>query len=219
MKEGLPPDRIIKTGSPMYEVLTSYKHQIESSDILKKLELQKNKYFVVSVHREENITSELNFSKILRTLDAIANKYCLPIIVSTHPRTKKRLANHSSDTKISELIRWNKPMSFSDYNALQINAKMVLSDSGTISEESSILKFRALNLREAHERPEAMEEAAVMMIGLDPERVIEGIEQLLFENHKAEVVSDYTSDYVSSKIVKIILSYVDYVNRNVWRAN
>ncbi len=216
LREGIPADRIIKTGSPMYEVLNYYMPKIEASDVLKRLNLEKDKYFVVSAHREENINNERNFNGLLESLNLIAEKYQYPIIVSTHPRTRKKLEErvtqsnttcpalageesteshreeqtlwnsvHSSvklsETKFNPLIQFLKPLGFTDYNALQINAYAVLSDSGTISEESSIMNFRALNIREAHERPEAMEEASVMMVGLNPERILQGLVQLQYQ--------------------------------------
>ncbi len=226
LREGLSPDRIIKTGSPMFEVLDAYKGKIAASDILQKLNLEKNQYFLVSAHREENISSDRNFFNLLETLNILAEEYQLPIIVSTHPRTRKRLEqikeSKQSDISLNSLIQWQKPMGFSDYNALQVNAKAVLSDSGTISEESSILNFRALNIREAHERPEAMEEASVMMVGLSPERILQGIKQVelqsVGEQRDFRQVADYSMPNVSQKMVKIILSYTDYVNRTVWKA-
>lgn len=229
LREGLPPDRIIKTGSPMFEVLGAYKEKIASSTILRDLGLEEQKYFVVSAHREENISSDKNFFGLLEALNQIAEKYGYPIIVSTHPRTRKRLEKlnqresagpASSAFHLHPLIQWQKPMGFSDYNSLQVNAKAVLSDSGTISEESSILNFRALNIREAHERPEAMEEASVMMVGLSPERVIQGIEQLEYqeigEARSFRTVADYSMPNVSDKMVRIIIGYTDYVKRVVW---
>lgn len=226
LREGLSPDRIIKTGSPMFEVLDAYKDKIAASEILQKLNLEKNQYFLVSAHREENISSDRNFFNLLETLNILAEEYQLPIIVSTHPRTRKRLEqikeSKQSDISLNSLIQWQKPMGFSDYNALQVNAKAVLSDSGTISEESSILNFRALNIREAHERPEAMEEASVMMVGLSPERILQGIKQVelqsVGEQRDFRQVADYSMPNVSQKMVKIILSYTDYVNRTVWKA-
>lgn len=225
LREGLSPDRVIKTGSPMFEVLDAYKDKISASEILQKLNLEKNQYFLVSAHREENISSDKNFFNLLGTLNILAEEYQLPIIVSTHPRTRKRLEqikeNKLSDIRLNSLIQWQKPMGFSDYNALQVNAKAVLSDSGTISEESSILNFRALNIREAHERPEAMEEASVMMVGLSPERILQGIKQVdlqsVGEQRDFRQVADYSMPNVSQKMVKIILSYTDYVNRVVWK--
>ena len=224
LREGLPADRIIKTGSPMFEVLNFYKQKIENSPILLNLKLEKDKYFLVSAHREENISSDKNFFGLLNSLNAIGEKYNYPIIVSTHPRTRKRLEQIQFDSNskltINPLIQWQKPMGFSDYNALQLNAKVVLSDSGTISEESSILNFRALNIRDAHERPEAMEEASVMMVGMNTERILQGIDQL--ENQQTGLdrnfreVSDYRMPNVSEKVARIILSYTAYVNRVVW---
>lgn len=225
LREGLPPDRIIKTGSPMYEVLNFYLPKIKLSNVLEKMELKKDKYFVVSAHREENINTDQNFHKLLATLNLIAQTYNLPIIVSTHPRTRKRLENESSsliaDLQLSPLIQWQKPLGFLEYNALQLNAYAVLSDSGTISEESSILNFKALNIREAHERPEAMEEAAVMMTGLEPDRIMQGLlqlgQQVVGESRNYRLISDYSMPNVSQKVVRIILSYTDYINRTVWK--
>jgi len=273
--EGLPPDRIIKTGSPMYEVLHYYMPKIMASNVLQRLGLEKEKYFVVSAHREENINNDKNFFKLLTALNLIAEKYGYPIIVSTHPRTRKRLeallrkelsvtdnetapifTDHSSPLNepystpqhlntlttqiIHPLIHFLKPLGFSDYNALQINAYAVLSDSGTISEESSILNFRALNIREAHERPEAMEEASVMMVGLNPERILQGLVQLQYQKtglnslqpntinnlqqnyfsdnaeRNFKLVADYAMPNVSEKVVRIILSYTNFVKRTVW---
>lgn len=217
LREGLPADRIIKTGSPMYEVLHHYLPKIEQSDILKRLELEKGKFFVVSAHREENISSEKNFFHLVEILDTIAEKYNYPVIVSCHPRTRRMI-----ETKHIEFhpnVRLMKPMSLSDYNQLQMSAYAVLSDSGTISEESSILNFRALNIREAHERPEAMEEASVMMVGLNPERVMQGLAELqnqLLENRNFRPVYDYSMPNVSDKVVRIIISYTDYIERVVW---
>jgi len=227
LREGLPADRIIKTGSPMFEVLNYYREQIDRSDILLKLGLEKDKYFLVSAHREENISSDKNFFGLLNSLNAISEKYNYPIIVSTHPRTRKRLELIQSKPQaqiiLNPLIQWQKPMGFSDYNALQMNAKVVLSDSGTISEESSILNFRALNIRDAHERPEAMEEASVMMVGMNTDRILQGIAQLElqqigFDRNFREVV-DYRMPNVSEKVVRIILSHTDYVRNVVWRNN
>jgi UDP-N-acetylglucosamine 2-epimerase (non-hydrolysing) len=217
LREGLPPDRVIKTGSPMYEVLHHYLPKIRQSDILYSLNLKRNHYFVVSAHREENIGSEKNFVNICSILNRIADDYGFPVIVSTHPRTQKMIDKEG--VKFNPLVKLIKPLSLSDYIQLQMNAKAVLSDSGTISEESSILNFRALNIREAHERPEAMEEAAVMMVGLNPERVMQGLLQLADQNTETRnfrIVSDYTMPNVSSKVVRIILSYTDYVKRVVW---
>lgn len=215
LREGLPADRIIKTGSPMFEVLNSRKEDIENSDILTRLDLEKSQYFVVSAHREENISSEENFLNLVDSLNAIAELYQLPIIISTHPRTMKMI--EAKGVKFHELVQTMKPMGFNDYNKLQINAKAVLSDSGTISEESSILQFRALNIRQAHERPEAMEEASVIMVGLEKERILQGLEVLeTQEKETLRHVADYSMPNVSEKVLRIILSYTDYVNRVVW---
>ncbi len=256
LREGLPADRIIKTGSPMFEVLNHYLPQIEASKVLEKLELEEGKYFVVSSHREENINSEKNFRGLMDSLNAIAETYGYPVIVSTHPRTKNMI--DKMKLEMHPLIQLLKPLGFHDYNALQKRSFAVLSDSGTISEESSILNFRALNIRQAHERPEAMEEASVMMVGLSPERILQGIIQLQTQvvgsrntisgqqsavssqqspitNHQSPVttnhspttsdqsptpnfrpVADYSMPNVSEKMVRIILSYTDYVNRVVW---
>lgn len=216
LREGLPADRIIKTGSPMFEVLNSKLEEIKQSDVLEKLGLEKNQYFVVSAHREENINSERNFFNLITSLNAVAEKYDMPILVSTHPRTRKMI--EEKQVTLNPLINLSKPLGFIDYNALQINSKAVLSDSGTISEESSILGFKALNIREAHERPEAMEEASVMMVGLSEERIIQGLEVLeTQEVGTLRKVADYSMSNVSDKVLRIILSYTDYVNRVVWR--
>lgn len=218
LREGLPADRIIKTGSPMFEVLNHYLPQIESSDILKRLNLEEGKYFVVSSHREENINSEKNFNGLIESLNAIAEKFGYPIIVSTHPRTRNMI--DKKQVQVRPEIQFLKPLGFHDYNALQMRSYAVLSDSGTISEESSILNFRALNIREAHERPEAMEEGSVMMVGLSPERILQGLVQLqqqkIGKERNYRPVADYTMPNVSEKVVRIILSYTDYVNRVVW---
>lgn len=218
LREGLSADKIIKTGSPMFEVLNYYLPAINASDVLKRLELEKNKFFVVSAHREENINSEANFKGLIDSLNMVAEKYRLPIIVSTHPRTRKMI--ESKKVEVRPEIRFLKPLGFIEYNALQMHSFAVLSDSGTISEESSILNFRALNIRQAHERPEAMEEASVMMVGLSPERILQGLVQLQYqevgENRNLRKVSDYSMPNVSEKMVRIILSYTDYVNRVVW---
>lgn len=215
LREGLPADRIIKTGSPMMEVLNFYESKIKSSEILTKLSLSKGEYFVVSTHREENISSEKNFSNLIDSLNLIAEKYKYPIIVSTHPRTRKMI--ESRNILIREEIQLLKPLRFSDYNALQLNSYVVLSDSGTISEESSILNFRALNIRDAHERPEAMEEASVMMVGLNAQRILHGLEQLELESKCKKViyrnVADYSMPNVSQKMVRIVLSYTNYINK------
>lgn len=218
LREGLPADRIIKTGSPMFEVLHHYLPEIESSDILAQLQLKENKYFVVSAHREENINSEKNFEGLMNSLNWIAQKYGYPIIVSTHPRTKKMI--DSKQMEMRPEVQFLKPMGFNDYNALQMKSFAVLSDSGTVSEESSTLNFPALNIRDAHERPEAMEEASVMMVGLNPERIMQGLVQLQTQKRGAErnfrSVADYSMPNVSEKMVRIILSYTDYVKRVVW---
>lgn len=218
LREGLLPDRVIKTGSPMYEVIKSKLDDINNSDVLNKLNLEKGKYFVVSAHREENINSETNFMNLVESLNAIADKYNFPVIVSTHPRTRKMI--EEKGVKFNPLVNLLKPLGFNDYVKLQIESKAVLSDSGTISEESSILKFRALNLREAHERPEAMEEASVMMVGLKRERILQGLEVLeTQEKNTLREVYDYSMPNVSDKVLRIILSYTDYINRNVWGIN
>ncbi len=217
--EGFKPDQIIKTGSPMYEVLNYYKTQIDSSQILQKLSLKENNYFVVSAHREENVSSDKNFEKLLLLLDKIVETYELPIIVSTHPRTMKLISD--SQVKLNPSINLLKPLGFHDYVHLQMKSRAVLSDSGTINEESSILNFPALNIREAHERPEGMEETAVMMVGLESKSVIQGLEilksQLRNSERNISLVSDYKKPNVSEKVVRIIHSYTDYVNRVVWK--
>lgn len=218
LREGLPADRIIKTGSPMYEVLNHYLPQINASNVLEKLNLEEGKFFVVSSHREENINSEKNFRGLMASLNAIAEKYQYPIIVSTHPRTQNMIDKMQIEMRPE--IQFLKPLGFHDYNALQKRAYAVLSDSGTISEESSILNFRALNIRQAHERPEAMEEASVMMVGLSPERILQGLTQVLQQQVGVErnfrPVSDYSMPNVSEKVVRIIISYTDYIKRTVW---
>jgi UDP-N-acetylglucosamine 2-epimerase (non-hydrolysing) len=217
LREGLPADRVIKTGSPIFEVLDAYKEQIDSSDILKTLELEKENYFVVSAHREENINSN-NFINLVSSLNTIAEKYQLPIIVSTHPRTRNKI--NELGIEFNSLIQLMKPIGFHDYNHLQKNAKVVISDSGTISEESSIMNFPAINIREAHERPEAMEETSVMMVGLCVERIMQALvildSQKRGEERTLRPVYDYSMPNVSDKIVRIILSYTDYVKRVVW---
>ena len=216
ISEGLPADRIIKTGSPMYEVLNWKKDEIVKANVLERLGLEKEKYFVVSSHREENIDSDKNFYDLVESLNAVAEEYQMPIIMSTHPRTRKRI--EATGVELNPLIQTLKPLGFIDYVKLQMEAKAVLSDSGTISEESSILGLRALNIREAHERPEAFEEAAVMMVGLKKERILQGLKVL--ETQKKDtlrLVSDYSMPNVSEKVLRIILSYTDYVNRVVWR--
>jgi len=214
LREGLSPDRVIKTGSPMFEVLHHYMEKIKSNTILKELSLKKNEYFLVSSHREENINNEKNFSRLIEILKRLSEEYSLPIIVSTHPRTSKML--EQKGIVLPALVKFLKPFSFSAYNQLQLNAKCVLSDSGTISEESSVMDFAAVNIREAHERPEAMEEAAVMMTGLNPDRVLQCIAHLSSSTGKRELVRDYSFPNVADKVVKIILSYTDYVKRVVW---
>lgn len=216
LREGLPADRIIKTGSPMFEVLNSRKEEIENSDVLERLNLNEGEYFVVSAHREENINSEQNFIDLILSLNAVADKYNMPIIISTHPRTKKMI--DSKAIQFNPLVKTIKPLGFNDYNKLQIKSKAVLSDSGTISEESSILGFKALNIRQAHERPEAMEETTVMMVGLKKERILQGL--VILESQKREtlkIVEDYNISNVSEKVLRIILSYTDYINRGVWK--
>jgi UDP-N-acetylglucosamine 2-epimerase len=219
LSEGLPADRIIKTGSPMSEVLAFYKPKIDSSDILSRLNLEAGCFFVVSAHREENVDSDVNFSKLMEILNIIAESYDVPVIVSTHPRTQNRI--DEKKIKFHHKVRLLKPLSFTDYNKLQINAKAVLSDSGTINEEASILNFSALNIREAHERPEGMEEAVVMMVGLNVDRVIQALKILEPQSIEDRVilrkVADYSIPNVSQKVVRIIQSYTDYVNRVVWK--
>ena len=217
--EGLPADLVIKTGSPMFEVLNHYKAKIEASDILETLGLKEQQYFIVSAHREENINSEQNFLDLVDMLNAVAEKYQFPVIVSTHPRTRNRI--EELNIKFHPLVQLLKPLGFSDYNKLQLSAKAALSDSGTINEESSILNFPALNLRQAHERPEGMEEAAVMMVGLTAKRILQGLDilesQSRGEERSLRLVDDYSMPNVSEKVVRIILSYTDYVNRVVWK--
>ena len=219
LSEGLRPDQIIKTGSPMFEVLNFYRQKIEDSKVLTTLNLKENEYFVVSAHREENINSDKNFLDMVDMLNAVAQQYQLPVIVSTHPRTRKRIKEMGIE--FNPLIQLLKPLGFSDYNKLQLSAKATLSDSGTINEESSILNFPALNLRQAHERPEGMEEAAVMMVGLTAERVLQGLEILENQDRgdkrSLRLVEDYSMPNVAEKVARIILSYTDYVNRVVWK--
>ena len=219
LAEGLPADLIIKTGSPMFEVLSYYKAKIEASDVLARLGLAEHEYFIVSAHREENINSDQNFLDLVEMLNAVAEKYQFPVIVSTHPRTRNRI--EELNIKFHPLVQLLKPLGFSDYNKLQLSAKASLSDSGTINEESSILNFPALNLRQAHERPEGMEEASVMMVGLKAERVMQGLEilesQTRGEDRLLRLVADYSMPNVSEKVVRIILSYTDYINRIVWK--
>lgn len=219
LREGLLPDRIIKTGSPMFEVLTHYRPQIDASDVLARLGLTAGEYFVVSAHREENIDSGRNLAGLVESLNQVAERYGQRVIVSTHPRTQKRI--DATGAQFHPLVELLKPLGFHDYNHLQLHARAVLSDSGTISEESSILNFPALNIREAHERPEAMEEASVMMVGLSPERIMQGLRILEGQPRGTErllrPVADYSMPNVSDKVLRIVLSYTDYVNRVVWR--
>ena len=219
LAEGIPADRIIKTGSPMFEVLTYYMPQIDSSNVLKELELKKGQFFVVSAHREENVDSPKQLINLANTLNAVAEYYDMPVIISTHPRTRNRI--EAQGIEFHKNIRLLKPLGFHDYNNLQKNAKAVLSDSGTINEESSIMNFPALNLREAHERPEGMEEASVMMVGLGAERVMQGLQilesQPAGEKRLLRQVYDYSMPNVAEKVVRIIHSYTDYVNRVVWK--
>ena len=219
LAEGLPADLVIKTGSPMFEVLNHYKAKIEASDVLERLGLKEQQYFIVSAHREENINSDQNFLDLVAMLNAVAEKYQFPVIVSTHPRTRKRI--EQLNIEFHPLVQLLKPLGFSDYNKLQLSAKAALSDSGTINEESSIMNFPALNLRQAHERPEGMEEAAVMMVGLTAERILQGLEilesQARGEERQLRLVEDYSMPNVSDKVVRIIMSYTDYVNRVIWK--
>ena len=223
LREGLPADLVIKTGSPMFEVLTHYYSKIQGSDIINELELEKNEFFLVSAHREENINSSQSFSRLVNLLNTLAKDFSIPIIVSTHPRTLKKIIE--TKTLFHDNIKLLKPLAFCDYNKLQLSARAVLSDSGTISEESSILDFPALNIREAHERPEAMEEASVMLVGLEIDRVIQGLNILKDqckrsdgkESNAIQLVADYSACNVSSKVLRIIHSYTDYINRVVWR--
>jgi UDP-N-acetylglucosamine 2-epimerase (non-hydrolysing) len=223
LREGLPPDMVIKTGSPMFEVLSHYRPQIEASDILTRLGLQERSYFVVSSHREENIESGPSFAKLVAVIGALAEDHGLPVIVSTHPRTQKRI--DATGSVFHPLVRLLKPLGFHDYNKLQVSARAVLSDSGTINEESSIMNFPALNLREAHERPEGMEEGAVMMVGLEVDRIRQGLSILQTQPrgsdrtdpHGIRQVADYSMPNVSDKVLRIIHSYTDYVKRVVWK--
>lgn len=219
LREGLPPEMVIKTGSPMNEVLTHYRAGIDASDVLDRLGLVKRQFFVVSAHREENIDSERNFSKLVDVLNAIAEQYGLPVIVSTHPRTQRRI--DVAEAKFHDYVRLLKPLGFKDFNKLQMDARAVLSDSGTITEESSIMNFPALNIREAHERPEGMEEASVMMVGLETNRVMQALAILETQprglDRGLRQVADYSMPNVSDKVVRLIHSYTDYVNRVVWK--
>jgi UDP-N-acetylglucosamine 2-epimerase len=221
LREGLPPDMVIKTGSPMFEVLNHYRDGIEASGILERLGLEAGKFFVVSAHREENIDSDQNFLKLVEVLNTVAEKYGYPVIISTHPRTQKRV--DAMGVQFHANVRLLKPLGFKDYNKLQLTAKAVLSDSGTINEESSILNFPALNIREAHERPEGMEEAAVMMVGLEAERVMQALQiltsQARGDERSLRLVGDYSMPNVADKVVRIIHSYRDYVMRTVWKQN
>lgn len=219
LREGLTPDTVIKTGSPMFEVLNHYKESIDASDVLNRFDLQEGKFFVVSAHREENIESDENFSKLVDIINSVETKYDFPVIVSTHPRTQQKI--NSLGVTFNENVRLVKPLGFIDYVNLQINSFATLSDSGTINEESSILNFPALNIREAHERPEGMEEASVMMVGLDVERVMQALnvldKQPRGDSRLLRQVEDYSMPNVSDKVVRIIHSYTDYVNRNIWK--
>jgi len=219
LREGFPPDRIIKTGSPMYEVLQYYMPKIKTSDILERLNLNPEAYFVVSCHREENVDSEANFRGLVEILNCLASDFLNKVVVTTHPRTRMRIEKEKID--LDERVELHKPFCFTDYVKLQINAKAVLSDSGTITEESSILNFPALNIRQAHERPEGMEEGAVMMVGLDWPRVREGLavleDQSRADARSLRLVRDYGIPNVSEKVIRIILSYTDYINQAVWR--
>jgi UDP-N-acetyl-L-fucosamine synthase len=219
LREGLPPDRVIKTGSPMYEVLNHYMPSIEKSDVLSRLGLEPRGYFVVSSHREENIEPEVSFKKLVEVLNAVAERYAIPLIVSAHPRTRKRI--DAAGLPFHPLINISKPLGFFDYVNLQQNARVVLSDSGTISEEASILNFPALNIREAHERPEGMEETAVVMTGLSQNRILQALDVVEAQHSSTgrsfRLVSDYSMPNVADKVVRIIYSYTDYVNRVVWR--
>ena len=219
LREGLPPDLVIKTGSPMFEVLSFYRPRIDASDVLERLSLEHESYFVVSAHREENIESDRSFTKLVALLNAVAEDHDLPVIVSTHPRTQKRV--DATGVKFHPLVRLLKPLGFHDYVRLQMSSKVVLSDSGTINEESSILNFPALNLREVHERPEGMEEASVMMVGLELDRVRQGLEilgsQARGDDRSLRMVVDYSMPNVSEKVLRIIHSYTDYVKRVVWK--
>lgn len=219
LREGLSPDMVIKTGSPMFEVLNDYREGIDNSDVLDQLGLEAGKFFIVSAHREENIDSDKNFNKLVDVLNTVAEQYGYPVIVSTHPRTQKRV--DALGIQFHENVRLLKPLGFKDYNKLQLSSKAALSDSGTINEESSILNFPALNLREAHERPEGMEEASVMMVGLEADRVMQALQvlesQLSGEERNLRLVADYSMPNVSDKVVRIVHSYRDYVMRTVWK--
>ena len=219
ISEGIRPETIIKTGSCMKEILNFYKSEISESQVLKNLELKKDNYFIVSIHREENVDYKNNLENLLHSLNAVAEKYRLPVIVSTHPRTKNRIEQLDGDIKVNPLINFMKPMGFFDYIKLQQEAKCVISDSGTITEESSILGFPAIMIRKAHERPEGMDEGTLIMSGLEKERVLESINVMVSQNKKftSNIIKDYNVDNVSIKVTRIILSYIDYVNRTVWK--
>ena len=219
ISEGIRPETIIKTGSCMKEILNFYKSEISESQVLKSLELKKDNYFIVSIHREENVDYKSNLENLLHSLNAVAEKYRLPVIVSTHPRTKNRIEQLDGDIKVNPLINFMKPMGFFDYIKLQQESKCVISDSGTITEESSILGFPAIMIRKAHERPEGMDEGTLIMSGLEKERVLESINVMVSQNKKftSNIIKDYNVDNVSIKVTRIILSYIDYVNRTVWK--
>lgn len=219
ISEGIRPETIIKTGSCMKEILNFYKSEISESQVLKNLELKEGKYFIVSIHREENVDYKKNLENLLHSLNAVAEKYQLPVIVSTHPRTKNRIEQLDGDIKVNPLVNFMKPMGFFDYIKLQQEAKCVISDSGTITEESSILGFPAIMIRKAHERPEGMDEGTLIMSGLETERVLESIHVMVnqSERHESKIIKDYDVDNVSIKVTRIILSYIDYVNRTVWK--
>jgi len=219
LREGLPPDQVIKTGSPMREVIDHYRAGIDASDVLQRLQLTAGNYFVVSAHREENVDDRRNLARLFEVLNAVAERFSLPVVVSVHPRTRKRM--EAGGLQAHALVQFHKPFGFLDYVKLQTQARTVLSDSGTITEESSILNFPALNLREVHERPEGFEEASVMFVGLDPKRVLQGLaivqDQPRGERRLLRLVDDYATDNVSDKVLRIILSYTGFVNRKVWR--
>ena len=219
ISEGIRPETIIKTGSCMKEILNFYKSEISESQVLKNLELKKDNYFIVSIHREENVDYKSNLENLLHSLNAVAEKYRLPVIVSTHPRTKNRIEQLDGDIKVNPLINFMKPMGFFDYIKLQQESKCVISDSGTITEESSILGFPAIMIRKAHERPEGMDEGTLIMSGLEKERVLEAINVMVIQNKRftSNIIKDYNVDNVSIKVTRIILSYIDYVNRTVWK--
>ncbi len=220
LAEGIPPDRVIKTGSPMREILEHHADEIQGSDVLDRLKLKKDNFFLVSVHREENVDSPTNFSNMLESLNAVAKEYNMPVIVSTHPRTRNRLEEYDQD-KIDSNIQFLKPLGFFDYNKLQMDAKCCISDSGTITEESSILNFPAITIRQAHERPEGMDEGTLIMSGLKPEAVLRAIKVVTTQAAESErafrLVHDYSTDNFSKKVTRIVLSYTDFVNRVVWK--